>query len=309
MTTVQHVPAELPRTEAPADARVTPSGRGGRRRPARREGTRTGALLTNVFLWGYAVVAIGPLLLMVNNSLRSQQQIATEPLGLPLQPTLDSYREAWLTASFETYFVNSAIVTVGSVVLGTAVSVLAAYAFARSKSRFFAGAEAVFLSGLMLPVHLAILPLFYMLDALGMTSSRLSLILVYAALGIPFSTFVLAVFFRQMPVELEEAARLDGAGPLQTFIRVLLPLVRPALATVIVFRFVPVWNDFFYPLILLRDRDTYTLPVGLTRFFGEYSTDWPQLFAGLTIATIPLVVIFLIATKQIISGLTAGMSK
>ncbi|MCL3861718.1 carbohydrate ABC transporter permease [Actinotalea sp. K2] len=308
MTTVQHVPAELPRTEASQDARITPPGPA-RRRPARREGGRVGALLTNIFLWGYAVVAIGPLLLMVNNSLRSQQQIATEPLGLPLEPTLDSYREAWLTASFETYFINSAIVTVGSVALGTVVSVLAAYAFARSRSRFLAGTEMVFLSGLMLPVHLAILPLFYMLDALGMTSSRLSLILVYAALGIPFSTFVLAVFFRQMPVELEEAARLDGAGPFQTFVRVLLPLVRPALATVIVFRFVPVWNDFFYPLILLRDRDTYTLPVGLTRFFGEYSTDWPQLFAGLTIATVPLVIIFLIATKQIINGLTAGMSK
>lgn len=307
MTTVQHVPAELPRTHASGDARITPPGRG-RRRPTR-EGTGIGSLATNVFLWGYAIVAVGPLLLMVNNSLRSQQRIATEPLGLPLEPTLQSYREAWLTASFETYFINSIVVTTGSVALGTAVSLLAAYAFARSRSRFFQGAEAVFLSGLMLPVHLAILPLFYMLDSLGMTSNRLSLILVYAALGIPFSTFVLAVFFRQMPVELEEAARLDGAGPFQTFLRVLLPLVRPALATVIVFRFVPVWNDFFYPLILLRDRDTYTLPVGLTRFFGEYSTDWPQLFAGLTIATLPLVVIFLIATKQIINGLTAGMSK
>lgn len=309
MTTVRPVPAELPRTEAPSDARLAPPEPADRRRPATREGSWIASLATNVFLWGYAVVAIGPLLLMVNNSLRSQQQIATAPLGLPLEPTVQSYQEAWLTASFETYFVNSIVVTVGSVALGTAVSLLAAYAFARSRSRFFQGVEAVFLSGLMLPVHLAILPLFYMLDALGMTSSRLSLILVYAALGIPFSTFVLAVFFRQMPVELEEAARLDGASPLQTFLRVLLPLVRPALATVIVFRFVPVWNDFFYPLILLRDRDTYTLPVGLTRFFGEYSTDWPQLFAGLTIATLPLVVIFLIATKQIISGLTAGMSK
>ncbi len=312
MTTVQPVPAELPRTEAPADARVTASGRlrrGGARRPASREGTVVGSVLTNVFLWGYAVVAVGPLLLMVNNSLRTQQQIATEPLGLPLQPSVTSFQEAWLTASFETYFINSAVVTVASVALGTAVSLLAAYAFARTTSRLLHGLEAVFLSGLMLPVHLAILPLFYLLDSLRMTSNLVSLILVYAALSIPFSTFVLTVFFRQMPIELEEAARLDGAGPFQTFLRVLVPLVRPALATVIVFRFVPIWNDFFYPLILMRDRDTYTLPVGLTRFFGEYSTDWPQLFAGLTIATLPLVVIFLIATKQIISGLTAGMSK
>jgi raffinose/stachyose/melibiose transport system permease protein len=308
-TTTTAVPAELPADSAqrhdppPVDARAL------RPRRQRPEGHPVGRILANVFLWGYAVIAIGPLLLMVSNSLRTQQQIASEPLGLPVEPTFRSYQDAWLTASFDTYFVNSIIVTVGSVLLSTIVSVLAAYAFARARSRFFQGVEGLFLSGLMLPVHLAILPLFYMLDALGLTSNVLSLILVYAALGIPFSTFVLAVFFRQAPVELEEAARIDGAGPFRTFVRILLPLVRPALATVIVFRFVPIWNDFFYPLILLRDRDSYTLPVGLTRFFGEYSTDWPQLFAGLTIATLPLVIVFLLATKQIISGLTAGMSK
>lgn len=268
-----------------------------------------GRMFANVFLWGYALVAIGPLLLMVSNSLRTQQQIANEPLGLPLEPSFANFRNAWLTASFDTYFVNSIIVTVGSVIVTTLVSVFAAYAFARARSRFFRGIEMLFLSGLMLPVHLAILPLFYLLDQLRMTSNILSLILVYGALGIPFTTFVLTVFFRRLPLELEEAARIDGAGPLRTFVQILLPLVRPALATVIVFRFVPVWNDFFYPLILLRDRDSYTIPVGLTRFFGEYSTDWPQLFAGLTIATVPLVVLFLIATKQIISGLTSGMSK
>jgi len=120
---------------------------------------------------------------------------------------------------------------------------------------------------------------------------------------------VLASFFRQLPIELDEAARLDGASPFATFWRVHLPLVRPAIATVVVFRFVPVWNDFFYPLILIRDQGSYTLPVGITRFFGEYQTDWATLFAGLTLATIPLVVLFLLATKQIVSGLTAGMSK
>jgi len=280
-----------------------------RRRRVRPDTPLVGRVFANVFLWAYALVAIGPLLLMVNNSLRSQQQIASEPLGLPFPATFTSFQKAWVTASFDTYFLNSITVTVGSVIVTTVVSVLAAYAFARARAKFFRGIEAVFLSGLMLPVHLAILPLFYLLDSLKMTSNVFSLVLVYGALGIPFTTFVLTVFFRALPIELEEAARIDGAGPLRTFIMILLPLVRPALATVIVFRFVPVWNDFFYPLILLRDRDSYTLPVGLTRFFGEYSTDWPQLFAGLTIATIPLVVLFLLATKQIINGLTSGMSK
>ncbi|WP_248305726.1 carbohydrate ABC transporter permease [Agromyces sp. H66] len=279
--------------------------------PSRRAGRRAtvGGVASSTFLWLYAAISIAPLLLMLSNSLRTTQDMAKQPLGLPLPPNFTSYGKAWITASFDTYFFNSIFVTVASVLLSTAVSLLAAYAFARTRSKLFTTLEGVFLSGLMLPVYLAILPLFFMLDAAGMISNLWGLILVYGALGIPFSTFVLASFFRQLPIELDEAARLDGAGPFTTFWRVHLPLVRPAIATVIVFRFVPVWNDFFYPLILIRDQSSYTLPVGITRFFGEYQTDWATLFAGLTLATIPLVVLFLLATKQIVSGLTAGMSK
>jgi len=279
------------------------------RPPKRRRGFSLKDATASTLLWVYALISIAPLVLMVSNSFRTTQEMASNPIGFPIAPTFSSYQKAWVTASFETYFVNSIVVTVASVVLSTVVSLLAAYAFARTKSKLFAAIEALFLSGLMLPVYLAILPLFFLLDSLGMISNLWSLILVYGALGIPFSTFVLASFFRQLPIELDEAARLDGAGSFTTFFRVHLPLVRPAIATVVVFRFVPVWNDFFYPLILIRDQNAYTLPVGITRFFGEYQTDWATLFAGLTLATIPLVVLFLLATKQIVSGLTAGMSK
>lgn len=260
-------------------------------------------------LWLYAFVSLAPLSIMILNSFRTTQQMAKDPLGLPEGLNMGSYQKAWVTASFETYFVNSMFVTVTSVFLGTAVSLLAAYVFARSKRKVFVWLEGLFLSGLLLPVFLAILPIFYLFDALGLISNLGGLILVYAALSIPFSSFILAAFFRQLPIELEEAARIDGAGHFRTFFLVLLPLVRPAIATVVVFRFVPIWNDFFYPLMLMRDRASYTLPVGLTRFFGEYQTDWATLFAGLTIATIPLVILFLIASKQLVAGLTAGMSK
>ena len=264
---------------------------------------------TSTVMWLYVVVSLAPLLLMVTSSLRTTAEIAADPLGLPAGLNFASYQKAWVTADFATYFFNSVVVTGASVVLSTVVSLLAAYAFARSRLRVVRVLEGLFLSGLMLPVFLAIIPIYYLLDSAGLVSSRLGLVLVYAALGIPFSTFVLTSFVRQLPLELEEAAVLDGAGPLRTFLQVMLPLVKPAVATVVVFRFVPVWNDFFYPLILLRDRDVYTLPVGLTRFFGEYQTDWPTLFAGLTLATVPLVILFLAATKQIVSGLVAGMSK
>ena len=285
-----------------------PAAEQGRRRPARRTGA-AGRFAVSSFLWVYAVIAVAPLLVMVFSSLRTTREMARNPLALPLNPNFASYTKAWVQASFGTFFTNSLLVTIGSVLISTVVSLLAAYALARSKSRVTGIIEAVFLSGLMLPVYLAILPVFYLLDGMGLVDNKFGLILLYAALSIPFSVFVLTSFFRQLPVELEEAARIDGAGSFTMFWHIMLPLVKPAIATVVVFRFVPIWNDFFYPLILMRSKENYTLPVGLTTFFGEYQTDWPTLFAGLVIATIPLVVLFLVATKQIVAGLTAGMSK
>lgn len=280
-----------------------------RRRPA--VGPRRGPIgaITTVALWLYAAVAIVPLLVMLTNSLRTNRDLATEPLGVPLQPDFTSYQRAWIEASFSTYFINSLVVTITSVGVATVVSLLAAYAISRSTGRLMGIIEAVFISGLMMPVFLMIVPIFYLLDSFDLVSTRTGLIAVYAAVSVPFCVFVLTTFFRQLPGELEEAARLDGAGPFRMFWSVMAPLMRPAIATVVVFRFVPIWNDFFYPLILIRNRENYTLPVGLTTFFGEYQTDWSTLFAGLVIATLPLLILFLVATKQIVSGLTAGLGK
>jgi len=262
-----------------------------------------------VLLWGYAAIVLGPLLLVLLNTMRTSQEIFRDPVGLPTSLNFDSYVRAWKEASFSTYFFNSLFITVASVLLATAVSALAAYVLGRytfTGSRFL---SAFFLAGLMLPFRLAIVPLFLLLNDLGLIDSRLGLILVYAATGIPFSVFILSSFFRQLPRELSEAARIDGAGEFTIFSRVMLPLVRPALATVMIFQFVPLWNDFFFPLVLLRSTEKWTLPVGMTRFFGEFQNDWSTLFAGLVITTLPLILLFLVATKQIIAGLTAGIGK
>ncbi|HET7660076.1 MAG TPA: carbohydrate ABC transporter permease [Oryzihumus sp.] len=279
-----------------------PSPRGRKQRPV-------GGLVGSVALWAYAVGALVPLVLMVLNSFRTTADLYNKPLSMPWPPSVDSYKVAWTEGHFGDYFLNSLLVTVGAVVLSTAVSTMAAYALARTRSRIFSVLESVFVSGLMLPIHLAILPVFYLLDGMRLVDSRFGLMLVYAAAGVPFSVFVLTTFFRQLPPELEEAATIDGANTWQTFVRIMVPLVKPAVATVVVFRFVPIWNDFLFPLVLLRSREKYTVPVGLTSFFGEYSTNWSALFAGLVIATVPLILLFLVATKQIVAGLTAGMSK
>ncbi len=279
-----------------------------------RSGTRevqrpVGGVTASLLLWGYAAVALVPLLLMVSSSFRTNADLITEPLGAPWQLSVASYKEAWTAGNFATYFVNSLLVTCGAVALSTSVATMAAYALARARSRVFRWLEALFLSGLMLPIHLAILPIFYLFDGMGLIDSRLGLALMYGASGVPFSIFVLTTFFRQLPAELEEAAQLDGATTWQTFIKIMVPLVRPALATVAVFRFVPIWNDFLFPLVLLRREEKYTLPVGLTTFFGENATNYSAVFAGLVITTVPLILLFLVATKQIVAGLTAGMTK
>jgi raffinose/stachyose/melibiose transport system permease protein len=295
-----------PTATATPDAPVLAQPQGPRRRTGQKP---VGGVTASIVLWGYAAIALVPLLLMVVSSFRTNADLITDPLGLPSPVSTQSYRDAWTTGSFATYFGNSLLVTVGAVVLSTAVSTMAAYALARVHSRAFRALESLFLSGLMLPIHLAILPIFYLFDGLGLIDSRFGLALMYGASGVPFSIFVLTTFFRQLPAELEEAAALDGASPWQTFWRIMVPLVRPALATVAVFRFVPIWNDFLFPLVLLRREDKYTLPVGLTTFFGENATNYSAVFAGLVITTIPLIVLFLVATKQIVAGLTAGMSK
>jgi raffinose/stachyose/melibiose transport system permease protein len=275
----------------------------------RRPRERVVRLLGYLLLWSYAAVALAPMLVMVLDSLRPNTQVLSHPLALPTTLDFSSYTTAWTQASFATYMRNSVLVTVAAVALDVCVSLPASYVLGRYQFRGSGTLIAYFLSGLMLPIRLGILPIFYLLGSLGMVDSRLGLVLVYAASGVPFSVFIMSAFFRGLPRELEEAARIDGAGELRVFARIMVPLVKPAIATVVVFRFVPLWNDFFFPLVLLRTTNRYTLPVGLTQFFGEFQTNWSALFAGLVIATVPLVVLFLVATKQIVAGLTAGMGK
>jgi len=265
------------------------------------------ALAIKVLLWGYAAFSMSPLLVMVLSSLRPTSEIFDRPLGPPTG--FGNYVKAWTEASFSTYVVNSAVVVVCAVLLGAAGSLLAASPLGRREVRGRGMVAAYFVSGMALPASLGVLPLFYLLESMGLVDSLLGLVLVYAAGSVPFNVFVLTAFFRQLPHELDEAAALDGAGPFATFWHVMLPLVRPALATVVVFQFVPIWNDFFYPLVLMRDESKLTLPVGLTHFFGQFQNDWWTLFAGLVMTTIPLVVLFVLATRQIVAGLTAGMNR
>jgi raffinose/stachyose/melibiose transport system permease protein len=260
-------------------------------------------------LWLYAAIAFGPLLLVVVGSFRPNAEVLRQPIGLPTSLYLDNYRRAWDEASLSTYFANSLLITIASVAVCVSVAAMAAYALSRWQFRGRALLAAFFIAGIMIPAKLGLLPVFYLYRSLGLIDSQLGLVLLYAASGLPFSIFVIMGFMRGLPVELEEAARLDGANEGRMFVSIAVPLMRPALAVATVFQFAPTWNDFFYPLVLLRSDEKYTVPVGLTRFFGEYAADRATLFAGLVIAIVPLAIVFALATRHIVSGLTAGMSR
>jgi raffinose/stachyose/melibiose transport system permease protein len=286
----------------PAGARAaSPAPR--RRRP------NAHVVVVQIVLVGYALISIGPLILVLLGSMRSTGDIIRSPLSLPSRVDTSNYVHAWRDADFSSYMVNSLLVTTGAVLLCLATSVLASYVIARWSFPGRALLAALFLSGLMLPVKLGIVPIYHMLLSAHLIDSRLGLVLVYAASSIPLAVFILAAFFRGLPHDLEDAARIDGAGEFRLFWSVMLPLVRPAMATVAALTFVLNWNDFFFPLVLLRSQQKFTITVGLLNFFGQYQTNIGALFAGLLIAIIPLLIIFVVATKQIVAGLTAGMGK
>lgn len=264
-------------------------------------------VLTVLILW--AVGNLFPLTVMFISGFKTTREIFLNPFGLPASLNLSTYIRAWNEASFSVYFSNSVIVTVASIAGIVFFSSMNAYVLARFD---FPGRRLVYLfilMGLVLPVRLAIIPIFLLMRSLALNNTRFGLFLIYTAGGMSFSTFLLVNFFRTISTDLEDAARIDGAGTFRIYWQVNLPILRPALATVAVFNFINVWNDFFFPLILIDSNSKKTIPLGVQNFFGEYSIQWDMLFAGLNIAVIPVIVFFIILSKQFTSGLSEGALK
>jgi raffinose/stachyose/melibiose transport system permease protein len=265
--------------------------------------------LQYLFAYLFMVVAVYPIFLMIVSSFKTNAEILSDPLGLPKSFSLAPYRKLWEAVPITDFLVNSLIVSVAAVLITLLVSSLAAFYLARFSFKWNSLLSLFFLIGLMIPIKLGIVPLFLLMKKLGLLNSLWSLILIYTASGIPISVFILTGFFRTIPVELEEAARMDGCNHFQVFWRVLLPLIRPALGTVTIITFIQAWNDFFFPLLFIQEETLKTIPVGMLSLFGEYEADWSLLFAGLTLSALPMIVVFLLASRQFMEGLTAGALK
>lgn len=256
-----------------------------------------------------AAVILIPLAYSVLGGFKTTGELVGSPVLLPAQWVFGNYTELLTSGPFWQEFGNSLLVAAISTGLVVAFSALAAFVFARIA---FRGREAIytlFTLGLLFPLAAAVLPLFILLRGLGLVGNPLGVALPQAAFGLPLTIIILRPFFKSIPNELEDAAKIDGCGSFGFFWRILLPLSRPALATVSVLAIVTSWNAFFLPLIVFQGPEQWTLPLGVMNFTGEHSSDWARILAFTSLSMIPAILFYAVAERHIVSGLTGGSVK
>jgi len=258
---------------------------------------------------GYVILIVYPLFNMFISSFKSNRDILTTPFSLPSSFDFKNYRTVWIDKGFNKYFLNSLIVTVIAMAFVLLFGSMGAYGISRYAYKASTLVYMLFLSGIMLPLKAAIIPLFIIIKNLNLIDTRLSVILIFMAMGLPSTVFILSGFMKAIPLELEYAARIDGCNDFQIYQRIVMPMTASAVALVTIYNAVPLWNDFFFPLVFLQSNSLKTLPVGLSTFFGQHSTNWSLLFTGLSIAILPMLILYLFMSKYFIKGMTAGAVK
>jgi raffinose/stachyose/melibiose transport system permease protein len=268
-----------------------------------------GGAIWHAVMIAVCLIVLIPIIMVVLGSFKTVNEFFAKPYSLPEAYDFFNYRKAWSEANIQTTLRNSILVTGLSVLISTILACLAAYGIARFRFNGRMGIRLLFVGGLVVPVQLIILPIFVILKDLGILGDIRSLIAVYSVFAIPLGVLVLSGFFGLLPKDLEDAARIDGASHLEIFWRIMLPLSRPALAAVVILNGVWIWNDFFLGFILINNPDAETMPVGIMSFRGTYSTEWGLIFASVTISALPVVIAYLLLSRQFIAGLTAGSVK
>ncbi|TCO50453.1 raffinose/stachyose/melibiose transport system permease protein [Kribbella antiqua] len=260
--------------------------------------------------WLWLVIVLVPLYWIVVTSFKDQTAYFSQnPFALPADPTWANYKLV-IESDFPRYFLNSVIVTAGTIIPAVAISFMAAYAIVRGAGgRFLAGVNGLFLMGLAIPLQATIIPVYLLIIRMRLYDSLLAIILPSIAFSIPLSVLVLTNFIRDVPKELFESMRVDGASEWGMLRGLALPLTRPALVTVSIYNGLAVWNGFLLPLILTQSPDKRTLPLALWTFQGQYSVNVPAVLASVMLTTLPIVILYAVSRKQLLSGLTAGFSK
>ena len=264
----------------------------------------------HAILLGYTVIALFPIILVIMNSFKTRNEIFNAPVAPPTPGTfsLEGYETLAKQGDFAGYIGNSIIVTGISLVLVLLLSSMAAFALARYRFRGSRMLGLYMAIGIMVPIRLGTVSILNTIVALGLANTHAALILVYTAAGLPLAIFILSAFFREVPRELEDAARVDGAGHFRIFWMVI-QLARAAVAATAILTMIPVWNDLWWPLILAPGRSTATLTLGTQQFLGQFVSDFNAVLAALTIAMIPMLVLYVVFNRQFIRGLMGGALK
>ena len=271
---------------------------------------RIGRIPTYVILISAAVVALFPIVLIFFNSFKERKAIFNSPLMPPLPETfsLIGYEKVLARSSFDLYFRNSLIVTLAAMALILVTGSMAAFALSEYKFRGSTFMGLYLALGIMIPIQLGTVSILRLVVAMNLANTLTALVLVYTAMGLPLTVFILTQFMRQVPREMKEAARIDGASEYRIY-RLVVPLVRPAIATVAVFTMIPIWNDLWFPLILAPGENTKTVTLGAQQFLGQFVSDWNAVLSSLALAMLPILILYILFSKQLIRGLTAGSGK
>lgn len=272
---------------------------------------RTRRIAVHTILGGYTLIAILPVLLVIMNSFKDRASIFAQPMVPPRPGSFDliGYETVLKQGDFLSYFINSGIVTVGSILFIVLFGAMAAFALTeyRFRGNVFLG---LFLAlGVMVPIRLGTVAILEMMARSGLVNTLTALILVYTAQGLPLAVFILSEFMRTVSDDLKNAGRIDGLSEYVVFFRLVLPLVRPAMATVAIFSMIPVWNDLWFPLILAPAEATKTITLGTQVFIGQFVTNWNAVLAALTLSITPILILYVLFSRQLIRGITAGAVK
>lgn len=257
----------------------------------------------------FAVINVYPILWMVINSFKSEKEFAVNPFGLPDVFVFENYVSAWNTANLGVLFKNSLFICIAATVLTVWIGALASYFLARFTFKMNKFIYTFFIFGMLIPIHATLVPMFILLRDLGLLNSPVTLIFPYVAFHLPLTIFILTSFMKQFPKDIEESAVMDGCGIFRIFWSIILPMSRPAIATVVILNFIYNWNEFSFALVLINDPELQTLPLGLASFAGQFTVNYGAQMAGLTMSLIPIIGFYLLLEKEIVKGMTAGAVK
>lgn len=268
-------------------------------------------IAAHAVLLTYTLIALFPVFVIVINSFKSRKAIFADPLALPWPGNFDmvGYETVLKQGDFFLYFQNSLIVTVASLFFVLLFGAMAAFALSEYRFRGNTLMGLYLALGIMIPIRLGTVAILEMMVASGLVNTLTALILVYTAQGLPLAVFILAEFMKSVSKDLKDAGRIDGLSEYRIFITLVLPLVRPAMATVAVFTMIPIWNDLWFPLILAPAEETKTVTLGAQVFIGQFVTNWNAVLAALSLAIVPVLILYLIFSRQLIRGITAGAVK